>query len=187
MLEFKYAPLRPIGLDAPSVEGGPVGALAGYAALFNIADQSGDVIAPGAFLNSLAGRETPVKMLWQHDPAKPIGVWEKLVEDDRGLRAEGRLCLDCQAGAEAAALLKAGALDGLSIGYRVVQAEQTDAGRRLTEVDLWEISLVTFPMSEAARAEPTAPKSIRPSLEDGSPSPAAVITHAILRAREALR
>lgn len=128
------------------------GRIEGYASLFGVVDQGGDEVAPGAFARSLARRDRRVKLLWQHDPARPIGVWETLKEDGRGLWVSGRLLPEVQAGREAAALLKAGALDGLSIGYRAVRAEKSaGGGRRLVEIDRWEVSLVTFPMLPEAR------------------------------------
>jgi len=129
--------------------------LEGYASLFGVADKGGDVVLPGAYAASLTqmmkngGR---VRMLWQHDPAQPIGVWDEVREDARGLWVKGRLLTELERGREAAALLAAGALDGLSIGYRTVRAERGPQGRRLlAEVELWEVSLVTFPMLPAAR------------------------------------
>ena len=127
----------------------------GYASVFGVPDQGGDVVAAGAYRRSLrqlreAGRG--VKMLWQHDPAQPIGVWEEIVEDARGLKVKGRILTEVGKGREAAALLAAGAIDGLSIGYRTVTAERDAKGQRLLrEVELWEVSLVTFPMLPEAR------------------------------------
>lgn len=129
------------------------GGIEGYASLFDMADRNGDVVAPGAFRRTIENGGRAVKLLWQHDPAQPIGVWDRIGEDRRGLHAEGRLLTEIRGGAEAAALLRAGAVDGLSIGYRVVSSERLPGGgRRLTEIDLWEISLVTFPMLPQARA-----------------------------------
>lgn len=127
----------------------------GYASLFGQPDQGGDIVQRGAYAASLralsaAGRK--VKMLWQHDPAQPIGVWDEVAEDARGLRVRGRLLDITQKGREAAALIAAGALDGLSIGYRTKRAERDEKGQRLlTELELWEVSVVTFPMLPAAR------------------------------------
>jgi HK97 family phage prohead protease len=91
-------------------------------------------------------------MLWQHDQGQPIGVWDEVVEDTHGLRVSGRLLTDVAKGREAAALMSAGAVDGLSIGYRTLRAEkQTGGGRKLYELELWEVSLVTFPMLPVAR------------------------------------
>ena len=112
------------------------------------------MIAPGAFAKSLASRQTSVKLLWQHDPAQPIGVWDEIAEDGSGLLVKGRLLTSVRGGAEAATLLAAGAQDGLSIGYRAVKSERAGPHRRLTEVNLWEISLVTFPMAPGARLTP---------------------------------
>lgn len=130
-------------------------AIAGYASLFGAADQGGDVVQAGAYaasLRRLASAGSGVKMLWQHDPTKPIGVWDEVREDGRGLYVKGRLLLDVQAGREAHALLEARAIDGLSIGYRTVRAEKAAGGRRLLhEIELWEVSLVTFPMLPEAR------------------------------------
>jgi hypothetical protein len=129
--------------------------VAGYASLFGRVDQGGDVVQPGAYAASLkalgaAGRR--VKMLWQHDPGQPIGVWDEVREDDRGLYVRGRILTEVAQGREAAALLAAGAIDGLSIGYRTVRASRDGKGQRvLAELDLWEVSLVTFPMLPEAR------------------------------------
>lgn len=131
--------------------------IAGYASLFGAPDQGGDVVQRGAYAASLArlakdGRT--VKMLWQHDPARPIGIWDEVREDGKGLFVKGRLLLDVQAGREAHTLLKAGAIDGLSIGYRTMRSEKAAGGHRLLhEIELWEVSLVTFPMLPEARVQ----------------------------------
>ena len=127
----------------------------GYASLFGKADQGGDVVAKGAYatsLRALLAEGRAVKMLWQHDPAQPIGVWEEVREDDRGLWVKGRLLPDVAKAREAAALIGAGAIDGLSIGYRTLRATKNTKGERLLqELELWEVSLVTFPMLPSAR------------------------------------
>ncbi|MBY6120118.1 HK97 family phage prohead protease [Mameliella alba] len=127
----------------------------GYASLFGACDQGGDVVARGAYARSLkrlAGEGRAVKMLWQHDPAQPIGIWQEVREDERGLYVKGRLLDTVERGREAAALIAAGAIDGLSIGYRTLKATKNDKGHRvLTELELWEVSLVTFPMLPSAR------------------------------------
>lgn len=127
----------------------------GYASLFGRRDQGGDVVQKGAYavsLKALAAAGRRVKMLWQHDPARPIGVWEEVREDATGLYVKGRILDEVVQGREAAALLAAGAIDGLSIGYRTLRAERDGKGNRvLSELELWEVSLVTFPMLPEAR------------------------------------
>lgn len=131
--------------------------VAGYASLFGLADQGGDVVQPGAYaasLQAMSQKGRQVKMLWQHDPAHPIGIWDDVHEDARGLYVKGRLLTDVAKGREAAALIEAGAIDGLSIGYRTKKAMHRDeGGRALVELDLWEVSLVTFPMLPEARVD----------------------------------
>jgi hypothetical protein len=139
-------------LDLKQVE--PDGTFAGYASLFGVEDTGSDVVLPGAFRDSLARRGARgIKMLFQHRPEEPIGVWEQLKEDARGLYAKGRLMLDVARAREVLALMRAGALDGLSIGFRAVTAKRDPATgvRRLARIDLWEISVVTFPMLADAR------------------------------------
>ncbi|VAW01545.1 Gene Transfer Agent prohead protease [hydrothermal vent metagenome] len=127
----------------------------GYASFFNDPDKGGDIVIKGAYAASLKrlgdeGRQ--VKMLWQHDPTEPIGIWDEVREDERGLFVKGRLLDSVGRGREAAALIAAGAIDGLSIGYRTVRAVKNDKGSRLLqELELWEVSLVTFPMLPSAR------------------------------------
>ena len=127
----------------------------GYASLFGKRDQGGDTVQAGAYgasLKALAAQGRRVKMLWQHDPGQPIGVWEEVREDAKGLYVRGRILTEVDRGREAAALLSAGAIDGLSIGYRTLRAERDAKGQRLlAEVELWEVSLVTFPMLPEAR------------------------------------
>lgn len=134
--------------------------IAGYASLFGSPDQGGDVVQKGAYgssLSRLSKSRHAVKMLWQHDPTRPIGVWDEVREDAKGLYVRGRLLLEVQAGREAHVLLAAGAIDGLSIGYRTIRSERATGGRRLLhEVELWEVSLVTFPMLPEARVLPEA-------------------------------
>ncbi|MEF2073826.1 HK97 family phage prohead protease [Consotaella aegiceratis] len=130
------------------------GIVRGYASLFGRTDQAGDRIERGAFVASLARRGAAgVRMLWQHDPSQPIGVWTHLREDATGLFVEGRLTLASARAREVAALIAARAVDGLSIGFRTRHARRGGAGskRVLTEIDLWEVSIVTFPMQSEAR------------------------------------
>jgi HK97 family phage prohead protease len=134
------------------------GVFSGYASVFNAVDQQNEIVAPGAFSRTLRlasqQNRTPA-MLWMHDPTIPIGLWQSIREDQNGLAVEGRLALRTQKGAEAYELLKLGALSGLSIGYRVVSSriDPKRKARILTDVDLFEISLVTFPANEAARVD----------------------------------
>ena len=121
---------------------------AGYAAIFGRPDRGGDVVKAGAFAGTLA-RGAAVPLLWQHDPARPIGRVEYLREDRRGLRVIGRLSAGA-AGRQAAALLGNGAVKGLSFGYRV-RASEGEGPRLLSELELVEVSLVTRPMQPQAR------------------------------------
>ncbi len=130
------------------------GSFEGYASLFNKEDLAGDVVAPGAFADSLRQRGIAgIKLLFQHDANQPIGVWTQLREDARGLYAHGRLMPEVTKAREVHALMRAGALDGLSIGFRTVKGRRDRAAgtRRLERIDLWEISVVTFPMQPDAR------------------------------------
>jgi len=130
------------------------GAVEGYASLFGEVDQARDMVMPGAFDASLRSRGVRrVPMLFQHDPAEPIGVWLDLHEDSRGLYARGRLIPEVVRARELLALLDAGAADGLSIGFRAVKSrvDPRTRIRKLEAIDLWEISLVTFPLLPGAR------------------------------------
>ncbi|MDO9417984.1 HK97 family phage prohead protease [Pararhizobium sp.] len=130
------------------------GRFSGYASLFGEVDLGKDSIERGAFQHSLTKRGAGgVRMLFQHDPAEPLGAWKTIREDARGLYVEGVLSTGVARAREVHQLMKNGALDGLSIGFQTVKAK-TDARtgiRRILEADLWEISIVTFPMLPAAR------------------------------------
>jgi len=129
------------------------GEFEGYASLFSVADGAGDVVAPGAFARSLKSRGPDrVRMLYQHHADEPLGVWETVVEDDKGLYVRGRLNLEVERAADVASLIRQGALNGLSIGFRAIRARRDRAtGRRLlNEIDLWEISVVTFPLLQGS-------------------------------------
>ncbi|MDQ0303778.1 HK97 family phage prohead protease [Ancylobacter polymorphus] len=132
----------------------PDGGFEGYAAVFGRVDLGRDLILPGAFSRSLAERGAGgVRLLFQHDPAEPIGSWLSLAEDSVGLYVKGQLTLDVARAREVLALMRAGAIDGLSIGFRTVEG-RTDPRtrvRRLSRIDLWEVSIVTFPMQPDAR------------------------------------
>lgn len=128
------------------------GVFAGYASVFSVVDEQRDIMLPGAFVDSLT-RRGDVKLLWQHDMAEPIGRIEELREDENGLYIKGRLSLDVARGKEAYSLLKQGILSGLSIGYSPIRYRyDPETGvRLLKQVDLWEVSLVTFPANTSAR------------------------------------
>lgn len=146
--------------------------ISGYGAVFGNVDSHGDVIMPGAFKDSLAtGRK--VKMLWQHDPSQPIGAWDTLREDENGLYMSGRISKKAAKGGEIAALVKMGAIEGLSIGYRVFPEGYSydDQNRKLTKLDLWETSVVTFPSNEMAgiyamKSEEITERQIERSFKD---------------------
>lgn len=128
----------------------------GYASLWGVADLNGDVVARGAFAASVARTGARgVRMLHQHESRAVVGVWDDMIEDQRGLFVRGRV-MDWSAEARfAGALSKAGALDGLSIGFRSGRARREGRLRVLVEVELWEVSLVTFPMLPGARFDVT--------------------------------
>lgn len=159
-LEHKFSRL---GGDLSVTDGSVI---SGYASVFGQRDQGGDTVEAGAYAASLArvaARAGRVRMLWQHDPSQPIGVWDEVREDATGLWVKGRILTEVAKGREAVALIGAGAIDGLSIGYRTVKARTgAGGGRTLSELDLWEVSLVTFPMLTEARV---AAKSEDPEAE----------------------
>lgn len=129
------------------------GLFVGYASKFDERDLGGDIVQRGAFAKSLASRPAArVKMLAQHDQREPIGTWSEIVEDDIGLKVTGRIVLGTTKGRETHALMKAGAIDGLSIGYQTKSArfDKVRGVRLLDEVELHEISVVTFPMLPSA-------------------------------------
>jgi HK97 family phage prohead protease len=131
-----------------------VGAFAGYASLFGEVDLGKDRVERGAFLRSLARRGAGgIRMLFQHDPAEPIGSWRVIREDGRGLYVEGVLSDGVSRAREVRELIKARAVDGLSIGFQTVRAKSDPKTgiRQILEADLWEISVVTFPMLPGAR------------------------------------
>lgn len=130
------------------------GTFSGYASLFGVEDLSHDIVEKGAFLASLSRRgPSGVKMLYQHDPAEPIGRWIDIRETAKGLKVTGRLMTNLARGREVFSMMREGVLDGLSIGFRTVKAQKDRKSRirRLIEVDLWEISIVTFPAQVDAR------------------------------------
>ena len=146
------AETKAVACDLKAVEAD--GSFTGYASRFGVVDLGRDLVLPGAFAESLARRgPRGIKMLFQHDPAEPIGVWLELREDAHGLFVRGRILPEVERGREVLALMRAGAVDGLSIGFRTVEgrSDPKSGVRRLSRVDLWEISVVTFPMLPEAR------------------------------------
>jgi HK97 family phage prohead protease len=139
-------------LDLKNIQ--ETGEFAGYVAVYNNIDQGGDIIDGNAFIDSLASYQasgTMPKLLWQHDPSQPIGVWTSLKTDERGLYGTGRLLLEVAKAKEAYVLIKAGALDGISIGYKTLDFDIDNRGNRLLKkLLLMEASLVTFPMNPSA-------------------------------------
>ena len=135
------------------------GIFTGYGSIFGNEDQGNDIMQKGAFTKSLINRPvSKVKMLYQHKTDEPIGVFTEIYEDSKGLFVKGQLAMGTQKGREAYELLKMGALDGMSIGFRADPEKQgynenKRGVRTLKEVDLMEISLVTFPMNESALIE----------------------------------
>jgi HK97 family phage prohead protease len=135
---------------------GDDGTIEGYGSVFGVRDDWDDVIAAGAFEATLKAHKaagTMPAMLWQHSAHEPIGVWTDIREDAKGLYVKGRLALATTRGQEAYALLKLGALTGLSIGFlaKLWFYDRETEVRTLTEVELWEVSLVTFPANSQAR------------------------------------
>jgi len=174
------------------------GAIEGYGSVFGVRDNYDDVIAKGAFSASLAEHKangTMPAMLWQHSSDHPIGIWTEMVEDAKGLRIKGQLALETVKGKEAHALLKLGALNGLSIGFMSKQwaYDRDTEVRTLTEIDLWEVSLVTFPANEKARVtnvksseELATPKDAERRLRDAgfSKSDATALVSRVMRMGE---
>ena len=174
------------------------GTVEGYGSVFGVRDNYDDVIAAGAFLNTLKEHKaagTMPAMLWQHDADKPIGIWTEMVEDEKGLRIKGQLAMETVKGKEAHALLKMGAINGLSIGFMSKQwaYDRETEVRTLTEIDLWEVSLVTFPANEKARVtnvksadEMATPKDAEKALRDAgfSKSDATAFVSRVMRMGE---
>lgn len=174
---------------------GDGGEIEGYASVFGVLDTWDDIIAAGAFSATIKAHKasgTMPAMLWQHDGDDPLGVWTDMAEDANGLKVKGRLCLETSCGKEALALLKMGAINGLSVGFITKSYEydtETDV-RTITEVDLWEVSLVTFPANNKARVtsvkssnEIQAPKDAERILRDAgfSRADATAMVSAVMR------
>ena len=191
---------REVRTYALTVKASEDGAVEGYGSVFGVRDNYDDVIAAGAFAASLAAHKaagTMPAMLWQHDSHEPIGVWESMVEDASGLRINGRLALDTVRGKQAHTLLKMGALNGLSIGFVSKQwaYDRDSEVRTLIEVDLWEVSIVTFPANQKARVtsvksgDIATPKDAEKALRDAgfSKTDATAFVSRVMRMGEARR
>ncbi len=128
------------------------GRFAGYASLFGNIDNQKDIVERGAFAATLRQPLTKIKLLWQHQMGEPIGQITRLFEDNKGLYVEGQLLLSVQRAREAYELIKSGAMDGLSIGYRPhdYRIDAQTGIRQINQLDLFEISLVTFPANQQA-------------------------------------
>ena len=150
MTSIHYTRRRLVHLDTPARLADLKGdEFEGYASLFGVPDGAGDVVATGAFRASLRKRPpAEVRMLYQHSAQEPLGVWETIREDAKGLYVKGRLVLDVTRAREVKSLIGEGALNGLSIGFRTVRAARNAKSglRTLLEIELWEISVVTFPL-----------------------------------------
>lgn len=148
--------IKRLEVDLEIKSASDAGEIVGYGSVYGVEDKGGDIVAPGAFsksLEALRGKGRSVPMLWQHDPGDPVGVWEEIKEDSRGLHMKGRALTDTTRGRDAVAFLKAKAISGLSIGFKtlVEDMDRKTGVRTIKEGELWEVSLVTFPMNDDAR------------------------------------
>lgn len=146
----------PLNLKEDGGGGEDAGTFEGLASVFGVMDSMGDIVEEGAFKNTLKEKGAKgIKMFWQHRVDEPIGIWDHLSESKEGLEVRGRLLIgkNVPTADKIHTLLTAGALDGLSIGFRAVHSdfdEESDT-RKVTEIDLWEVSLVSFPAASGAR------------------------------------
>lgn len=158
-IEHKYADQQLAAVEAD-------GAFSGYASLFDIEDLGNEVIAKGAFAQSLQAKKTSdIRLLFQHNPDEPIGHWDDIHEDTNGLFVKGQLNLNVARAREVHALMREGAIDGLSIGFKTIRARRENSGkvRRILEADLWEVSVVTFPMLPQARVSQVKAQGVLPT------------------------
>lgn len=130
------------------------GTFEGYGSVFGVLDSYDEIVAPGAFADSLASGKMPA-LLWQHRSGEPVGIYTAMAEDNIGLKVSGQLAMKTARGAEAYELLKMKAISGLSIGFQTREDsfDRVTGIRTLKKVDLWEVSLVTFPANDAARIQ----------------------------------
>lgn len=158
-------------LELKAEEGDPEGTIRGYGSVFGVVDSYGEETVKGCFKKSLAAwrkSKRPIKMLWNHSSLEPIGGWYEYEEDEKGLFLVGRLNLEVRRAQETFALIKAREIDGLSIGYYEIKADPYDWGstepRKLYELDLREVSPVTFPALREAQLDPVKAKRMRGEL-----------------------
>ncbi|RSU21673.1 HK97 family phage prohead protease [Sphingomonas koreensis] len=198
-MHYKHGQLkvRDFAFDVKEVK--EDGSFDGYGSVFGVVDSYQEVVAKGAFTESLkeiAAKGRPVPLLWQHRSGEPIGAWTKLVEDEHGLFGEGQILLDAGAMEQRAyAHMKARTVSGLSIGYWVRESsyDEKTGIRTLTKLDLVEVSLVTFPANDDARVEavkfklergqlPTKPefeKALREAFPFSKTQAAAIASHGL--------
>lgn len=152
--------IKAFGFEFECKESDGAMTIEGYGSTFGNTDAGGDIVLRGAFAKSLLNRKP--KMLWQHDTRKVPGVWSEAQEDTKGLYLRGNF-VKTQLGLEAYELSLAGAIDTMSIGYSVTEFEYDAKTRFIKEVDLFEVSLVTFPMNEQAKivAVKSLPQTVR--------------------------
>lgn len=152
-------------LQLKSVDEDGEGTIEGMGSVFGNEDSYGDVIDKGAFAETLASGRS-IAMLYQHDVRDPIGVWDELEETDEGLRVKGRIATDVTRGRDALGLARLGAIKGLSIGFRIPAKgaywDEDNDVRRLVNIDLHEVSMVTFPANDKALVT-----GVKALIEDG--------------------
>jgi HK97 family phage prohead protease len=172
-MNYKSTPNWELGGDSITFDVKAVtaeGQIEGYASMFDQIDLGKDIVLKGAFSSSLERGSGRVRMLFQHDPSEPIGVWQSLAEDAKGLFAKGQLLMDTQRGREVHTMIKQGAVDGLSIGFKTEKAkyDSVKKARLIEKASLWEISVVTFPLLESARASVKSfdPRELEGALRD---------------------
>lgn len=156
------------------------GEFEGYGSVFGVEDSYGDVVVRGAFTASLerwAAKGRLPALLWQHNMSEPIGVYTEMREDETGLYVKGRLLIDADPLAKRAhGHMKAGSLSGLSIGYMLddYEYDKEKGIWILKAIDLWEISLVTFPANDEARIS-----DVKSLLERGETPPPSKVEKAL--------
>jgi hypothetical protein len=138
-----------IGFELSTKSVDEAGRFEGLASVYHVTDLGGDIVEPGAFRRTLQEKGATRPLLWSHDAAVPIGT-VRLMDSPEGLKVSGELDLDTQPGRDAYTRLKKGIVRGLSIGYKAVKERMESAARRLLDLDLYEVSLVTLPMNEMA-------------------------------------